>query len=92
MHEKLNHSPETDEEKKIRYVEKRKFKLTKEQADLYTEFRKTDCNRCGTPNWSKQHECTARGKKWAKCGKPGHYVKCCRSMKKNYPHSGRRSR
>ena len=31
---------------------------------------------------SKQHECPAIGKKCAKCGKPGHYAKCCRSMKK----------
>ena len=36
MNEKLNDSPETDEEKKIRYVEKRKFKLTKQQADKNT--------------------------------------------------------
>ena len=83
MYEKLNDSPETDEEKKIRHVEKRKFKLTKEQADKNTKFRRMDCNnRCGAPNWSKQHECLARGKKCAKCGKPGHYAKCCRSMKK----------
>ena len=31
MYEKLNDSPETDEEKKIRHVEKKKFKPTKEQ-------------------------------------------------------------
>ena len=39
MYEKLNDSPETDE-KKINHVEKRKFKLTKEQADKITIFRK----------------------------------------------------
>ena len=50
MYEKLNHSPETDEEKKTRHVEKRKFKLTKEQADENTKFRRMDCNRCGAPN------------------------------------------
>ena len=33
MYEKLNDSPETDEEKKIRHVEKRKFKPTKEQTE-----------------------------------------------------------
>ena len=82
MNEKLNDSPETDEEKKIRYVEKRKFELTKQQADKNTELRKMDCYRCGAPNWSKQHECPARGKKRAKFGKPGHFAKCCRSMKK----------
>ena len=42
-----------------------------------------DCNRCGAPNWSKQHDCPARGKKCAKSGKPGHYAKFCRSMKKS---------
>ena len=41
-----------------------------------------DCNRCGAPNWSRQHECPARGKKCAKCEKIGHYAKCCRTNKK----------
>ena len=82
MYEKLNDSPETHEEKKIRHVEKRKLKLTKKQADKNTKFRRMDCNRCGAQNWSKQHECPARGKKRAKCVKPGNYAKCCRSMKK----------
>ena len=40
MYEKLNHSPETHEENKVMNVEKRKFKLTKEQADKNTKFRK----------------------------------------------------
>ena len=59
VYEKLKDSPETDEEKKIRYVEKRYFKLTDEQADKNTKFRKTDSNRCWAPNWSKQYECPA---------------------------------
>ena len=33
MYEKMNDSPETEEEKKIRYIKKRKYQLTKEQAD-----------------------------------------------------------
>ena len=33
MYEKLNDSPETDEERKIRHVEKRKVKPTKEQRE-----------------------------------------------------------
>ena len=33
MYEILNDSPETDDEKKIRHVEKRKFKPTKEQTE-----------------------------------------------------------
>ena len=41
-----------------------------------------DCNRCGAPNWSRQHECPARGKKCAKCEKISHYAKCCRTNKK----------
>ena len=79
MYEKLNHSPETHE-KKVIYIEKRKFTLTKKQADKNTKFGK---NRRGAPNWSKQHECPARGTKCAKCGEPGHNTKCCRSRKKN---------
>ena len=82
MYENWNDSPETDK-KKIRHVEKRKYKLTKEQADKITKFRKMDCNRSGAPNWSKQHNCPARGKKYAKSGQPRHYAKCCRSMKKS---------
>ena len=79
MYEKLNESPETEEEKKIRHVDKRKLTKNKEQTERYPKTRRLDCNEC---NWSKQHECPARGKKCAKCGKLGHYAKCCRSMRK----------
>ena len=82
MYEKLNDSPETEEEKKIRYLNKRKAKSHKEQTDKPTKFKKMDCNRCGAPNWSRQHECPARGKKCARCEKIGHYAKCCRTNKK----------
>ena len=81
MYEKLNDSPETEEEKKIRYLNKRKAKSHKEQMDKPTKFKKMDCNRCGAPNWSRQHEFPARGKKCAKCEKFGHYAKCCRTNK-----------
>ena len=75
-------SPETKEEKKIRYVYKRKTKITKEQPERPGKFKKLDCNRCGAPNWSRQHECPARGKKCAKCGKSGHSTKCCPANRK----------
>ena len=61
MYEKLNDSPETEEEKKIRYLNKRKAKSHKEQTDKPTKFKKMDCNRCGATNWLGQHECPARG-------------------------------
>ena len=44
MYEKINDSPETDKEKKVKHVEKRKFKLTKKQAYKNTKFRRMDCN------------------------------------------------
>ena len=80
MYEKLNDSPET-EENKIRYLNKRKAKSYKEQTDKPTKIKKMDCNRCGALNWSRQHECPASGKKCAKCEKIGHYAKCCRTNK-----------
>ena len=49
--------------------------------DKPTKFKKMGCNKCGAPNWSRQHECPARGKKCAKCEKIGHYAKCCRTNK-----------
>ena len=82
MYEKLNKSPETEEEKKIRHVDKKKLTRNKEQTERYPKTRRLDSNKCGAPNWSKQPECAARGKKCAKCGKLGHYAKCCRSMRK----------
>ena len=90
--EKLNDSPETEEEKKIRYVNKRKTKITKEQPEKPENFKKIDCNRCGAPNWSRQHECPARGKKCAKCGQIGPFAKCCRANRKaNHLMEGERS-
>ena len=62
IYEKLNDSPETEDEKKIRYLNKRKSKSTKEPLDKPAKFKKLDCNRCGAPNWSTQNECPARGK------------------------------
>ena len=67
MYEKLKVSPETEKEKKIRYLNKRKTKNTKELSDKLTKFNKIDCSRCGAPNCSRQHECPAKGKKCAKC-------------------------
>ena len=78
MYENLNDSPET-EEKKIRYLNERKTKNTKELLDKPTKFKKLDCNRCGAPKWSRRHECPAKRKKSAKCEKIGHYAKCCRT-------------
>ena len=63
MYEKINDSPETKEEKKTRHVEKRQLKLIREQTDRNIKPREVDCNRCGAPNWSKQHECPGRIKK-----------------------------
>ena len=53
MYEKLNDSPETEEEKKIRYLNKRKIKSTKELSAKPTKLKKLDSNRCGAPNWSR---------------------------------------
>ena len=82
MHEKLNDSPETEEEKKNRYLNKKKTQANKETGEKPAKCKKVDCNRCGAPNWSKQHEGPARGMKFAKCGKIGHFAKFCRSNKK----------
>ena len=82
VYEKLNESSETEEEKKIRHVDKRKLKSSEKQTKRYSKTRRMDCNKCGTPNWSKLHECSTREKKCTKCGKLGHCAKCCRSARK----------
>ena len=46
MYEKLNDSPETEEEMIISYLNKRKAKSHKEPMDKPTKFKKMDCNRC----------------------------------------------
>ena len=62
MYEKSNDSPETKEKKKIRYLNKRKTRTSKETGDKPAKFKKIDCNRCGAPNWASQHECPVRKK------------------------------
>ena len=47
-----------------------------------------DCIKYGAPNKSKQYDCPASGKKWAKCGKSGHFAKCCRTGRR-INHNGR---
>ena len=81
-YEKLNDSPETVEEKKIRYLNKRKTNFNKEQSEKPAKFKRIDCNPCGAPNWSRQRKCPARGKKCAKRSKIGHLGKCCRANRK----------
>ena len=61
---------------------KRKLMKNKEQSERYPKTRRLDCNKCGAPNWCKQHECPSRGKKCIECGKLGHYAKFCRSTRK----------
>ena len=82
MYGKLNDSPETEEEKKIRYLNKKKTKGTKELSEKTTKFKKLGCNRSGAPNWTRQHECPAKGKKSAKSEKIGHYPKYCKTNKR----------
>ena len=82
MYEKLNDSPETEGEKKIKYLKNRKTRSTKELSEKPTKVKKLDCNRYGAPNWTRQHEYPAKGKKCAKCEKIGHYAKYCRTNKR----------
>ena len=82
MYDKLNDSPETEDEKKIGYFHKRKAKSTKKPTDKPTKLKKLDCNRCGAPNWSRQHKCPAREKKCAKCEQIGQYAKGYRTNKR----------
>ena len=82
MYETLNESPETEEENKIRYVARRKLKNIQEPTERHPKTRRLDCNKCGAPNWFKQHECRARGKKCIKFGNLEHYAKGCRSAGK----------
>ena len=42
MYEKLNDSPETEEENKIRYLNKRKTKSTNELSEKPTKFKNLD--------------------------------------------------
>ena len=49
MYKKLNDSPETEDEKKIRYLNKRKTS-TREPMDKPAKFRELDCNRYVEPN------------------------------------------
>ena len=62
-------------------MDKRKLN-NKEPTKRHSKTRRIDCNKCGAPNWSNQHECPARGKKCIKYGKLRHYAKCCKSARK----------
>ena len=44
MYEEWNDSPETEEEKKIRYLNKRKTRINKETGYKPTNFKNIDCN------------------------------------------------
>ena len=77
MYEKLSESPETGEEKNSACGEK-KINIIKNKPNE-TQNQRPDCSKRAAPDWAKQHECPARGKKCVKCRKLRHYAKCCRS-------------
>ena len=62
MYEKLNESLETEEENRIRYMDRRKFKNSQEQTERFSKTRRLNCNKVGAPNRSEQHKCPTRGK------------------------------
>ena len=45
MYQKLNKSPESEGEKQIRHVDKRKSKNSSEQTERYPKGRRLDCNK-----------------------------------------------
>ena len=69
---------------KIRHKGKRKIKYTEEQTDRNLRTKTLDCKRCEAPNKSEPHFCPIGGRKCAKCAKPGHYAKSCRSTRKKH--------
>ena len=78
MYEKMNESKDSEEETKIKHVD-RKRTYQKPEREKQNKFRKVDCIKCGAPNWNKSHDCPAKTKKCLICGKIGHYARLCRS-------------
>ena len=76
MYEKMNKSRDSEEETKIKHVN-RKRNYQKREKEKPNKLRKVDCIRCGAPNWSKLHDCPAKAKKCLNCGKISHYAKLC---------------
>ena len=68
MYEKMNESRYTEEETKIKHVD-RKRSYQKPERNKSKKLRKVDCIRCGAPNWNKQHDCPAKTKKVPKLRK-----------------------
>ena len=82
MYEKINESRDSEEETKIKHVDRKKY-YQKPEKEKPNKFRKVDCIRCGAPNWCKQHDCSAKTKKCLNYGKTGHYAKLCRTKQKS---------
>ena len=81
VYEKMNESRDTEEETKIKHVD-RKRSYQKPERNKPNKFRRVDCIRCGAPNWNKQHDCPAKTKKCLNCGKTGPYAKFCRTKQR----------
>ena len=61
MYEKMNESKDSEEETKIKHVD-RKRTHQKSEREKQNKFRKIGCNKCGAPNWNKSHDCPAKTK------------------------------
>ena len=62
MYEKMNESKDSEEETKIKHVD-RKRTYQRPEKERQNKFRKVDCIRCGAPKWNKSHDCPAKTKK-----------------------------
>ena len=80
----MNESPGVEEEKKIRHVDKRKLTRNKEQTEEPNVTRRQDdwtATSAEQPTGPNSMNVTQKERNANKCGKLGHYAKCCRSTR-----------
>ena len=76
MYEKIHESKDSEEETKIKHVNRIRTSKTRKRKPKQLQQRRLHRMRC---TWNKQHDCPAKAKKCLNCGKIGHYAKKFRS-------------
>ena len=93
MYARLNDSNNSNDGRNVKHVqekpqkrkwsEKSSYKRNKKRPEYQKQkYRVNRCGKCGAPNCSRQHICSARTVECRNCKKKGHYEKMCRLPKR----------
>ena len=57
----------------------RRGNFSQKRGSGVTKNKNNQCRNCGAPNWSREHDCPAKGKECKLCKRIGHFASMCKN-------------